>query len=140
MKRFPKCETTRKDPKISLKENKSKIVLENPERLEVCILEVDGCAIREGLRCDYAMTIDGLDQEFFIELKGHDINHAFKQLEATIQKISTDPQQNPKICFVVSMRSPLSAPEIQKMQKMMKDKYQAILVVKNSPHTHTIAS
>jgi hypothetical protein len=138
MKRFPNCEVTRKDKKIPLEENQSKITFENPKRLEIRILNVDGCAITEGLRCDYAMTSDMVKEEFYIELKGRDIKHAFAQIETTIQSISANVKEEPKFCFVISTRCPLSGPEIQKMQKMMMKKYKAILVVKNRVHSHTI--
>jgi hypothetical protein len=138
MKRFPNCEVTRKDKKITLEENQSKIIFENPKRLEVCILTVDACAITEGLRCDYAVIADKVKEEFYIELKGRDVKHAFAQIEMTIQSISANAREEPKFCFVISTRCPLSGPEIQKMQKLMKKKYQATLVLKNRFHTHTI--
>jgi hypothetical protein len=100
MKRFPHCEHITKAPIVSLKENQSKIIFENPAQLEICILTVDGeannGAIRDGLRCDYALTAENIEGEFYIELKGRDIKHAFKQLEATIKQISEDPQRQVK--------------------------------------------
>jgi hypothetical protein len=139
MKRFPNCEKIRTDLKISLSENQSKLVFSNPRRLEVCILQVDECAIQEGLRCDYALSVENLEEEFYIELKGRDVQHAFKQIESTIQSISSDTQQQPKICFVISTRCPISSPEIQIIRKKMKKKFNAELVVKNTPHIHPIS-
>jgi hypothetical protein len=140
MKRFSKCEKLRKDPIISLSENKSKIIFENPQKLEVCVLEVDGCAIEQGPRCDYALVAESIEDEFYIELKGRDIKHAFEQLESTLKQISAQPSQTPKYCFVISTRCPLSGPEIQKMQKMMQRKYKARLIIKNREYTHTLTS
>jgi hypothetical protein len=136
MKRFPDCEIVTTDRKIVRKENQSKIVFENPQKMTVRILEVDDCAITEGLRCDYALTVETIETEFYVELKGSDVRHAFAQLEATIGQISDNPQQQPKFCFIVSTRCPLSGSDIQKMQKIMKEKYKAKLVIKNREHTH----
>lgn len=139
MKRFPNCEKIKKDKKIVLSENKSELVFQNPERLELCILQVDGCAIQEGLRCDYALSVESLEEEFYIELKGSDIQHAFKQIESTIQSISSDSQKKAKVCFVISTRCPISSPEIQVVRKRMRKKFNAELIVKKTPHTHSIA-
>ena len=138
MKRFLDCETIIKNSNIPLKENRSEIVFENPKRLEVCVIKVDGCAITDGIRCDYALTAESVKEEFHIELKGCDVKHAFDQLEATIKKISSNPQNTPKLCFIISTRCPLSSIEIQGRQKKMKKKYNAKLIVKNTPHIYTI--
>jgi hypothetical protein len=142
MKRFPKFERITKDPIIPLKENQSRIIFENPTQLEVCILTVDGednnGAIRDGLRCDYALTAENIEEEFYIELKGRDIRHAFKQLESTIKQISEDPQRKAKYCFVIASRCTVASNEIQIMQKQMKKKYSANLLIKNCQHTHVL--
>ncbi len=138
MKRFPDCEIIKNDPIIPLEEKQSKIIFENPERIEVCLLEVDDCAIQQGIRCDYALTGKLIEDEFYVELKGRDVKHAFKQLETTIQQISEDPKKQPKHCFIISTRCPLNGPEIQKMQKLMKKQYTAKLIIKNRQHKHVL--
>jgi hypothetical protein len=130
MKKFPQCERITKASIIPLKENQSKIIFENPAQREVCILAVDGeddnGAIRDGLRCDYALTAENIEEEFYIELKGRDIKHAFKQLVATIEKISEDPQRQAKYCFVIASRCTVASNEIQMMRTQMRKKYIAI--------------
>jgi hypothetical protein len=138
MKRFPDCERRTTDRAIVLRENQSKISFENPQQLEICLLAVDDCAITEGIRCDYALKGEAIEAEFYVELKGRDVKHAFEQLEATIQQISEDPQQTVKCCFITSTRCPLSGPEIQTMQKRMKQMYNARLIIKNRQHTHVL--
>jgi hypothetical protein len=61
MKRFPQCERITKDSIIPLEEKQSKIIFENPAKLSVCVLNVDHTgktegAIKDGIRCDYALT------------------------------------------------------------------------------------
>ncbi|MEB3293714.1 MAG: hypothetical protein VKJ24_11195 [Synechococcales bacterium] len=135
MKRFPTCEKICHDRILSIQENKSKIIFENPQSLEICCLQVDNCAIKEGPRCDYAMTVEHIVDEFYIELKGQDIRHAFQQLEATIKQISSDVKKCPKICFIISTRVPLTGPEIQVASKQFKSKFNAKLEIKNLKHT-----
>jgi hypothetical protein len=138
MKRFPDCERRTTDRAIVMRENQSKISFENPQQLEICLLAVDDCAITEGIRCDYAVSGAAISAEFYIELKGRNIKHAFEQLETTLKQISDDPQRQPKYCFIISTRCPLSGPEIQKMQKLMQQKYNAKLVIKNRQHSHQL--
>jgi hypothetical protein len=139
MKQFANCERRTTDQLIALKEKQSKMIFENPTALEVCILEVDDCAITTGIRCDYALSADTIAEEFYIELKGRDIKHAFEQLAATFNQISEDPQRHPKYGFIISTRCPLTGPEIQKMQKLMKQKYNTKLIIKNRQHTHVLS-
>jgi exopolysaccharide biosynthesis predicted pyruvyltransferase EpsI len=143
MKRFPQCERITKAPIIPLEEKQSKIIFENPTQLEVCILTVDHKdkgkgAIQDGLRCDYALTTEEIDVELYVELKGRDIKHAFKQLEATIQRISEDPRRQSKYCFVIASRCTLEGSDIRIMKAQMKKKYSAELVIKNRQHTHIL--
>jgi hypothetical protein len=139
MKKFPECEKSTKNPVISLKDNRSEIIFKNPERLEICIVTVDNCAIQEGIRCGYALTIENSKEEFYLELKGHDVEHALDQIEATIKTISSDPQKSSKTCFVISTRCPPGAnTKIASRKQAMKKKYHATLIIKNTPHTYTI--
>ncbi len=138
MKRFPECETISKKPIITCEEERSKIIFENHKRREVCLLKVDGCAIQEGVKCDYALTASENKEEIYIELKGRDVKHAFSQLETSMQKLSDDAYKQPKFCFIISTRCPLDGPEIQIMKKRMLNKYQAKLIIKNRKYTHML--
>ena len=134
MKRFPDCEKVNSYLIVTCEERQSKMIFENPQRREVCLIEVDGCVIQEGLRCDYAMRAENNREEFYIELKGRDVKHAFSQLETSLQKLSEDPYKHPKICFIISTRCPLDGPQIQ----TMKNKYHAKLIIKNREWSHTL--
>lgn len=137
MKRFPNCEKINSHPIIICQERRSKMIFENPNRREICLLEVDGCGIQEGLRCDYALTAEENIEEFYIELKGSDVKHAFDQLETTMQKLSDNLYNQPKFCFIISTCCPLDGPQIQIMRKQM-HKYQAKLIIKNREYTHVL--
>lgn len=142
-KRFPECEKTSSNKLISLAENKSNLVIENPNQFKVCVVQVDGCAIKEGKRCDYLVIPDQQDIkkviEIYIELKGSKILHAIEQLEATIKKLSDDPAKQEKVCIIVSSQSPLITTKIQNFKKDFKKKYNAKLEFKNRNYTYCLS-
>ena len=58
MRDFDDCEKIRINIKIVITDpgsgnNRSKFRLENPQKLEVRVIEVDDCVIKQGMRCDY---------------------------------------------------------------------------------------
>ncbi|VXD22249.1 hypothetical protein [Planktothrix paucivesiculata] len=142
-KRFPECEKIVYDQRITRKENQSQIIIENPNQFKVCVIEVDGCAIKEGLRCDYLVIPDQQDIkkiiEIYIELKGSKISHAIDQLEATLKKLSDDPAKQEKVCIIISTRCPLTTTEIQKFKLKFKKTYNAKLEVKNMTYTYCLS-
>ncbi|WRH65169.1 MAG: hypothetical protein RSE13_14630 [Planktothrix sp. GU0601_MAG3] len=131
------------DKRITRKENQSQIIIENPNQFKVCVVQVDGCTIKEGLRCDYLVIPDQQDIkkiiEIYIELKGSEILHAIKQLEATIQELSDHPAKQEKVCIIISTRCPLTTTEIQKFKLKFKKTYNAKLEVKNMTYTYCLS-
>ena len=132
MKSFPECEEHKRDAKIVLQENKSKISFLNPNKKSILIIKVDGCIIsdNETLRCDYAL-VSYDEVEIYVELKGSDISHAVKQIESTIGLISENPQKIKKLCFVVSTRVPKQTTNVQQLQIRFKRKFNASFRIKN---------
>jgi hypothetical protein len=133
MKRFPQCEKYRTDTKIVFQESKSKMTFLNLNQDKILTVKVDGCAIcdNETLRCDYAL-VPFAEIEIYVELKGHDIHHAVKQIESTIRLLSDDPKKIRKLCFVVSTRVPKQTTTIQQLQSQFKKKFNANFRIKNN--------
>lgn len=142
-KRFPKCEKASSDKLIPLQENKSKCVIENPNKFTVYIVQVDGCAIKEGLRCDYLVFPNPKDikktLEIYIELKGSQISHAIEQLEATMRQLSDNTAKAEKVCIIVSTRCPITGTDIQNFKTKFKKTYNAKLEVKNKTYTYCLS-
>ncbi len=142
-KRFKECEKASSDQLIPLQENKSKCVIENPNQFTIYIVQVDGCAIKEGLRCDYLVFPEPKDikknLEIYIELKGSKISHAIEQLEATMRKLSDDSAKSEKVCIIVSTRCPITGNDIQNFKKKFKTTYNAKLEVKNKTYTYCLS-
>lgn len=131
-----KCKQNTKDKKIVFQENKSKLIILNKNKIKATKVKVDGCEITSGLRCDYLLLAKEL--EFFIELKGQNINHAVKQLIATFKKLSANPKEQKKTSFIICTRSPMSSASIQNLQVQFKKNYSADLIVKNTPFSYQL--
>jgi hypothetical protein len=122
------CINRLRDKRIALSgKQTSRLYLSNPTERWVEKIQVDGCAITQGLRCDWAVEVDDRvsRKEIFIELKGSHLTHAAKQLAATIVKLSSDPAQTEKRCLIAYERCPLTGPEIKQLQEKFQKKYNA---------------
>ena len=123
------CVRVINDSQIKFEENGRKIIFQNPNRLDYKAVQVDGCAITTGIRCDKLLTSYDEHSECFVELKGNDIGHAIKQLETTITRIGeyTDNRHSYVICSKVA---PALNTTVQKAKKTFKKEYHSELVVK----------
>ncbi|MFC2092516.1 hypothetical protein ACFLSV_01325 [Bacteroidota bacterium] len=137
MSKFGDCEKKVTHKKIVLEENKSKITFNNPKKQFVRVILIDGCVIKSGVRCDN-LVIDNISIEYFVELKGSDVNHAVDQIIRTIELTSNNPKSQHKYCFIISSRCPLLSPEIQILKKKFKKCYNAILIIKNTYYEHNL--
>ena len=113
------CVKETSDSKIKCEERKSKIIFNNSKRKPVKKIKVDDCQITEGLRCDYLVLYK--NQEHFVELKGHDLHRAFKQLKSSIKDLGNNNAEK-RVSYIISNYSPLSAATIQnERRKFIKD-------------------
>lgn len=74
-------------PQIVFKEKKAKISFLNNGHNAYRRIKVDGCVLKEGNKCDFLLVSDEYGDQYFIELKGEDLNHAVTQLETSIDKL-----------------------------------------------------
>ena len=68
------------DANIVFEQNRRRVCFYNPNRQICKCVQVDGCAITEGIRCDNMLTSHDERCEYFVELKGTDVKHAIEQL------------------------------------------------------------
>lgn len=123
------CSFSSTDSKIKCEENKRKITFNNKNRESVQKITVDGCQITEGVRCDYLVKY--FKREYFVELKGEDIKHAFDQLSRSISILGTNNCEK-RISYVISSRSPLASAQIQNMRLKFLKQFKSDLIVKNN--------
>jgi hypothetical protein len=86
------CTECSQIPIITVSENKSKYSLNNPQRREVCKVVIDGCLMTgdQGKQCDYLLLSCDTSVAYFIELKGKDLSHAIRQLDQSIDQLSSN--------------------------------------------------
>ena len=128
---FGECETITTNKKIPLEENKRKITFINKDQNRIRKVIVDGCVIKDGVRCDF-LIINNMGIEYFVELKGADINHAVKQLECTIIQISKNAKKLEKYSFIISSRCPKTSTQIQVLQTKFKRKFNSAFLIREN--------
>lgn len=127
------CRITNNNKIYVFSEKQSKLTLENSHEQLSTKIEVDGCEINDsGIRCDFMLIPP--NQEFYIELKGQDIEHAIKQIERTIHLLSSDVKNKVKRSYIICSRSPLNSTAIQNYQYIFKKKFNSKLIIKSSPY------
>jgi hypothetical protein len=127
---FGNCETTTEQNIIVLKENRSRLLIKNSRNEKIRRIVVDGCAITEGQRCDF-LIIDANSGEYFVELKGCDVEHAIKQLEATIKQLGAKVKTVKRHSIIISSRCPLLTTKIQKFKLYFRKNLMSNLIIKN---------
>lgn len=127
------CRTTSCQRIFTFEERRSRLTLINQDGAESIKITVDGCAIKDGIRCDFLHIAKEI--EMYIELKGQDIEHAIQQIETTMRRLSANFRTSPKTSYIICTRSPLSSTEIQHHARQFRSKYNSRLVIKSSPFT-----
>lgn len=113
-------------------EMRSKLTLENVDSIESISVRVDGCEINDNsIRCDFMHLAKGI--EFYIELKGQDLEHALEQIKSTIIRLSSNIKKGNKISYIICTRSPMSSSEIQNHKLDFRKKFNSKLEIKSSP-------
>lgn len=117
------------DANIVFEQNRRRVCFYNPNRQICKCVQVDGCAITEGIRCDNMLTSHDERCEYFVELKGTDVKHAIEQLRVSIQTLGefTDDRS----AYVVSTNvAPALTTTIQRAKRDFRTKLQAELIIK----------
>lgn len=110
---------------ISVEENKRKYLAHNKAKSEVCLIRVDDCLIKEGVKCDFLLLNCDQKKSYFIELKGKDILHAIEQIDRTIsllyEKIdSYSYSVNARIVLTKVYPPDLRSNEYKKLERKLK--------------------
>lgn len=123
------CLTSVSYSKIKFEEKKRTIYFLNPSRKVYKCVQVDGCAITNGIRCDKMLTSTDEHSEYYVELKGTDVGHAISQLQTSIETLGE--YNEDRHAYVVSTNVvPALSTLFQRAQKVFRDRYNAELRVK----------
>jgi len=103
---FKRCSEDSKHPLIVVEENGRKFTIRNQGKKNVKKVRVDGCLIDDKRqRCDYLFEIGHVCHcAIYLELKGSDIDHAFKQLVLTMKYLMNRHRNLTKVCHIVASR------------------------------------
>lgn len=129
-----KCIRETTDSQIKFEENKRKIIFLNSQRLPYERVDVDGCTINDGVRCDKLLLSADEREERYVELKGTDVMHAIEQLEETIKCLGeyTDNRH----AYVISTNvAPAIDTKRQSKIKYFKERYCAELKIQEKQLT-----
>lgn len=135
------CNTTTTNRIVSVSENKRAFRIKNDSNFTINKIEVDGCYITTGAKCDYLLEVisqNTVTMVFYVELKGSDINHAIEQLEATIQYCLTEHKNvDKKECYIIASKFPSAGPSSQVLKKkfLKKNKIQLFIHTKTKEIT-----
>lgn len=99
------CIERTSNPLIVFKEKKAKIAFQNTARKEYQRITVDGCVIKDGNKCDFLLVSNEHGDQYFVELKGEDVNHAVEQLETSMEQLLDKRRNIIHKAFVVSSNS-----------------------------------
>lgn len=80
-------------PLVPIRENKRTYLARNPDRKTICHYKIDGCLIKDGIRCDDLLLVPGDQKSLFIELKGKDLLHAVDQIDRSISLLGASLNQ-----------------------------------------------
>ena len=116
---------------LSLKEERTKYIMQLVKKLPTISFKIDGHIITEGNKCDFMILIERDNKEciweqVFVELKGTDVEHAINQLETTlgadILKTSLISNRRARV-VALSFPSSKSDPTIEKAKRRFLSKY-----------------
>jgi hypothetical protein len=125
------CETV-EHPLLQVEERGRKVTFLNEERYAYVKVRFDGCICKEELVADWIVERRGRGQ-VIVELKGRDIQHGLKQINATAEYLVKNGLRHGKIGAVVAgSQIPKASTTIQKAQAHFKRNYLGNLVVKSS--------
>jgi hypothetical protein len=77
-----KCQERVRHPLVKIEERRRSATFENAERREFVVTRVDGCVLVGQIASDYVVQRPPCG-DVILELKGSDVGHGIKQVEAT---------------------------------------------------------
>lgn len=116
---------------VTAEENKRKLVINNPGGKTVLKVLIDNCVVKDNSpRCDYMFEIGSpIERIIYLELKGCDVDRAFEQLCATVDRFAGNHKMFRRECHIVASRVPKAGPKVQALKvKLLKEKKAQLFV------------
>lgn len=125
------CREKTFDSKVKVEEGARSAIFSNKNRTAFFRTKVDGCLVKNSTAADFVVTCVGTGS-VIVELKGVDVEHAVKQIDATaIYLKSCDAAQNllPLAGLVICSRYPRFDTKLQRLAKLFAKSHRAPLHV-----------
>ena len=103
---------------------------ENDPLGDLKIYVVDGCLIRDGIRCDY-MFLPNARAAVFVELKGTDISHGLSQIKRSIAELRDEVRNRALFAILVVTRCPIAQSNVAVAQDRFFREFRCRLVVRS---------
>lgn len=118
----------------------STLKFDNPSRRRVERIEVDGCLIVEGRRCDWLLRTDDPDHrhDIFVELKGCHLRDAMEQLLATARLLVRPEAGVKRRCYVALTRCPQFDSQVQRLKSQFQKQLNAHFETASNGKTVTL--
>ena len=117
------CCIVASDRLIKISSDGKHIVLKNSSKRNFLIVNIDGCLVTTGIRCDKAVRDDN-KVDVLIEFKGGDIGHGSKQIVATAEFwIASAFNQRPIHGCLVTTNTPSFDASVQRAKIEMKKRF-----------------
>lgn len=127
------CITSSTDSNIKVADRGStSATFSNPGRTQFTITRFDGCVVKNSVACDYLVEKCG-SGGLAVELKGADVAHATKQVEAGLRHLRAGGSSTgPVGGLIVCTRVPSNDTTVQRMRLEFAKKYRAPLTVRTN--------
>jgi hypothetical protein len=114
---------------VKVEEGNRKAVFRNSARENIVKTQFDGCVEVEGPRADWVISKAGLG-DVVVELKGKDVDHAVKQVDATAKFWRKSNLSNGKIAgLIVCRQYPRASTGVQRAQDNFRSVHNGFLHV-----------
>ena len=129
MTKLAECQDITNDPLIKVEQLGRKAVIVNSSRSKHVRTRFDGCVVVGNLASDFIVTRKDLG-DVIIELKGKDVEHATKQVEATAEYWRSNGHSTGVIAaLIVATQYPKANTETRKAQERFAKTYKKPLHV-----------
>lgn len=103
---------------LVLREKKCQYVFYNDNQFDICQVDIDGCMIKNGKRCDFLVIYPENSSVYFVELKGSDLFQAVDQINQSLN-ILLPYLNNTKINARIVLTK-VSVPDIRNSSTLLK--------------------
>jgi hypothetical protein len=135
------CRTLTRETKIVFSEKGRRMLFLNPRRMPLERCRIDSCpelrqqlSIQDSKLCDFCL-VDWRPEEHFIELKGKNVDHALRQLEATLNLLRQSPQKLVH-AWIITSESPASQPKFLNLKERFMKRLNVKLTIRTNQHEH----